>query len=271
MKKNYLICFIYIISLCMLSGCGTAPDENDTLQTGNDSIEAYFDSITGDMLDACSSMPETTEAFDNDSLILLNWYREDVRLYGINVGEEEATLLYIQGEKVLLPYPYRNLYYEPPTVNVLDADEDGEEEIVIRRRNGTGSPGFWFTLLVVDQEGEWVVHQYDQAVVDMEALIEYEYQEALNTLIFRNRETGELLAEVQMPDWTEKYPYTGKVEYGDSIRYDVEAMQMQCGPGILCENSLPYYPVTFVFDIQYRNGEFGIEINDVLLEDTGEE
>lgn len=257
-----------IISICILSGCGNRTMENESsADPVNDSpLETWFDSITGDMLDACSSEPETIEAFDHDPLILLNWYRDDIRLYGINVGEgrkDEATLLYVQGEKVLLPYPYRNLYYDTPDVNVLDADEDGKEEVVISRRNGTGTPGYWFTLLIVDQENDWVIHEYDQCVEDIEALVEYRYQDTSDTLTFLNRRTGKVLTEIPLPDWTEEYPYTGKVEYANSIRYDVKTMQLQVEPWILLENSLPYWPVAFVFDIQYRNGEFEIEINDV--------
>lgn len=277
-------CFISMIGLCVLSGCGnTVADNGSTLEqmvadyevekmmskeelTEYEDVGAFFDSVTGDMLDACNTVPkDVVEAFANDSLILLNWYRDDIRLYGIRAGEEEAMLLYAQGEKLLIPYPYRNLYYDTPAMNVCDIDEDGEEEVIIRPRTGTGTPGYWFTLLVCDKEDGWVIRKYDHNVEDIEALIDYQYDEASNTIAFLSREEGTLLAEVSLPEWTEEYPYTGEVEYGNSISYDVEVMQMQSEPWIILENSLPYMGVTFIFDIQYRDGEFEIELNDTQL------
>lgn len=232
----------------------------------SDELMFYFDSITDNELDALNTEPSLDE-YQNAPLVLLNWYNDDVRLYGINVEEESAMLLYVQGEKVLINHPYINFHMTYPKVNVYDADRDGEEEIFISRETITGSPGFWYELLVCDYESEWVVCDYSDYVEDIESLIDYSYDEALNTITFLNNKDGAVLAEITLPDWTEEYPYTGVVDFADFIRFDAETMRMEVAPGIILENSLPYTPITMVFNISYEKDDFEIELCDILMED----
>lgn len=225
-------------------------------------VAGLFDAVTIEMLDACNEIP-SVEAYNNDSLVLLNWYSDDVRLYGISVGEENAMLLYVQGEKVLIDHPYRNMHISYPKLNVCDADSDGVEEIAISRETLTGSPGHWYELLVVDYEDAWVVHDYDSYVEDIEAIIDYEYDKETNTVTFLSKEDGAVLTEVPLPEWTDENPYQNEVDFADYIRFDAETMKMEVEPGILLENSLPYISIQIIFDVSYQNGEFELKINSV--------
>lgn len=190
------------------------------------------------MLDACNEMP-SLDSYQNDSLVLLNWYDEAVRLYGISEDENTAMLLYVQGEKLLIDKPYRNNHISYPKLNVTDADNDGHDEIFISRETMTGSPGHWYELLVCDYEDEWIIRDYTDYVEDLEAYIGYKFDETSKTFTFMRNDDDTVLLEASMPDWTEEYPYTGDVNYADYIRFDAETMQMEVSPGICMENSLP--------------------------------
>lgn len=257
-KKSILL--MLVLTLVCFCGCNknTPPDEAETAAVSDD-LMVYFDSITDNELDALEQSPSLDE-YQNSPLVLLNWYNDDVRLYGLSVEEETAMLLYIQGEKVLINRPYRNNHISYPEVNVYDADGDGKEEIFISRETMTGSPGFWYELLVCDYENEWVVCDYSDYVEDIESLIDYSYDEALKTITFLNNKDGAVLAEVTLPDWTEEYPYTGVVDLAVYIRFDAETMSMEAAPGIILENSaVPYTPIKMVFQIGYENDDFEIE------------
>lgn len=262
-----------VLLLVCFSGCNknknTALDAAETASV-SDELMVYFDSITDNELDALEQSPSLDE-YQNAPLVLLNWYNDDVRLYGFSVEEETAMLLYVQGEKVLINHPYRNNHISYPEVNVYDADGDGKEEIFISRETMTGSPGFWYELLVCDYENEWVVCDYADYVEDIESLIDYSYDEALNTITFLNNKNGAVLAEVTLPDWTEEYPYTGVVDFADYIRFDAETMSMEAAPGIILENSIPYTPITMVFHVNYENDDFEIELYDILMEELTDE
>lgn len=254
MRVKNVVLLLCIAGLSFLYGCNkpTTLEEKEY-----ENVTELFDAITIEMLDACNESP-SLEAYNNDTLVLLNWYNDDVRLYGISVGEENAMLLYVQGEKVLIDHPYRNMHISYPKMNVCDADSDGVEEVAISRETLTGSPGHWYELLVCDYEDAWVVHDYDSYVEDIEAFIDYEYDKDTNTVTFLKKEDGTVLAEVPLPEWTEEYPYQDAINFADYIRFDAETMKMEVAPGILLENSQPYMSIQISFDIQYRDGEFEI-------------
>lgn len=111
--------------LCCLAlicfGCKSSVPDKDEKTDGKDSIGetengvdvsenlmTVYSSITADMLDSCNTVVSDLDSYYDsyyyDSLVLLNWFNDDTRLYGINAGEESAMLLYVQGEKVLIPY-----------------------------------------------------------------------------------------------------------------------------------------------------------------------
>ncbi len=237
--------------------------------TQAEGLVSYFDSITVEMLDACNEMP-SLDSYQNDSLVLLNWYDEAVRLYGISEDENTAMLLYVQGEKLLIDKPYRNNHISYPKLNVTDADNDGHDEIFISRETMTGSPGHWYELLVCDYEDEWIIRDYTDYVEDLEAYIGYKFDETSKTFTFMRNDDGTVLLEASMPDWTEEYPYTGDVNYADYIRFDAETMQMEVSLGICMENSLPYHPIELVFDVRYEDGEFDIDLSDYKSDNSSD-
>lgn len=275
MRKITLI----LIALCMVItcfGCKSGIQENNETATENyiettieqsENLMAYFDSITDDMLDSCNTYP-TLDSYWNDALVLLNEFSDDIRLYGISAGEESAMLLYVQNEKILLNYTFRNFYQELPKLSSTDIDSDDVDEIIISYRTGTGSPGNWYALLVCDYDTTWNIYEYNDYVQDIDALIDYRYDEDSNTVVFLNKEE-KVLTEIGLPEWTEEYPYTGTVDFGNDVRFDAETMQMEVTPWILLENSLPYTPITMVFSVRYINGAFEVEY-DHLDKDTTE-
>lgn len=276
----------FLIVLCMITtcfGCESGMHENKettteaysetTSETYSENMDeeyerltAYFNSITDSMLNSCNIYP-TLDSYWNDSLILLNRFNDDIRLYGISVGEDSAMLLYVQNEKVLLNYAYKNFYQELPKLNSTDIDSDGVDEVIISRRTGTGSPGNWYALLVCDYDTTWNIYEYNDYVQDIDALIDYRYDEDSNTIVFLNKE--EVITEIELPEWTEEYPYKGVVDFENDVRFDAETMQMEVAPWILLENSLPYTPVTMVFSVRYINGEFEIDFlkNNIDIEE----
>ena len=117
---------ILVISLCtvlVFAGCKNNSNidreianvsenyEEDTKSENTtetfENVQQFFDTVTDDMLNAFETYP-SFDSYWNDSLILLNQFNKDVRLYGINVNEQTAMLLYIEGEKILIeddPFP----------------------------------------------------------------------------------------------------------------------------------------------------------------------
>ena len=200
---------------------------------------------------------------DDASLVLLNQVRDDIQLYGVTFDTASAMLLYVDGEKVFIDHSFQNFYAEYPRVYCGDLDNDGREEIAISYRTATGSPGSWYGLSVCDYKDGWKVWDYESWQQDIEALIRYQWDESSGTVLFLD-ESGSVLTEIELPEWTENYPYTGKVDFGNDIRFNAEKMKLAVEPWILLENSLPYDPIVILFDIHYENGGFAIEVTDIL-------
>lgn len=223
-------------------------------------VEQFFNIITDDMLNAIKTYP-SFDSYWNDSLVLLNQFSEDVRLYGIHVNKETAMILFIKGEKVLIkngPFPsFQNLYQELPNLNVSDIDGDGEDEVMISLRTVTGSPISRYAMLVCDYKNNWNTYRYLDYLKDVQNLIQYRYDDENNSITFFDNEDT-VLWEGKLPEWTNKYAYTGTVNFGDNIRFDVETFQMEIVPGIELENSLPYEPVKITFQLGFTGGKFKI-------------
>lgn len=269
--KNVVLVFC-IICLGFLYGCDkpAAPEE---IGTAADYMTEYYedvDAITVEMLDACNTYP-SEEAYYNAPLVLLNWYSDDVRLYGIKLEEQagetvyrEKMLLYVQGEKVVIDGQYWNQYMSYPEMNVCDVDSDGIAEVIISTKVIISSSYGCEYLTVCDYEDGWVLYHYDyeDMVKDIEELVDYQYDENADTVTFLDKEEETILAEVPVPD---AYDY---VILGDSVNFDVEAMKMEMTPGIIMDNNStvnPYTTVQVIFDVWYQNGEFGLKIDSVAM------
>ncbi|MCM1496289.1 MAG: hypothetical protein NC089_10900 [Bacteroides sp.] len=229
------------------------------------SVQQVFNSITDDMLNALEEYP-SFDSYWNDSLVLLDKFNENVRLYGINATKQTAMLLSIEGERVLIeegPYPsFRNFYQELPNLNVLDVDGDGEDEVMISLRTVTGSPISRYAMLVCDHKDTWNIYMYYDYLRDVQNLIQYRYDDETNSIAFLDNEDN-VLWEGKLPEWTMEYPYAGTVNFGDKVRFDAETFQMDIVPGIELENSLPYEPVKITFHLGFTDGRFEIVSYDV--------
>lgn len=232
-----------------------------TTETTED-IEVLFNGITDEMLSACDSYP-ASEAYWNDSLILLNEYSNDVRLYGISSGDKQAMILYVSGEKLLIEYPFRNLYEEKQKLNVDDIDNDGMDEVIISSRIYTGSVKR-YALWVCDYEDKWNVYMYENYLNDITNTIYYDYNENYNKITFLDSDNN-VLWEGSLPEWTDDYPYMGTVNFENNMEFDAEMMRLEVIPQIELENSLPYEPIRIIFDIGFSNGDFEISNFDIQI------
>lgn len=215
-------------------------------------IKTYFDSVTGEMLENCD-MKYSVDT-DNEPLVSLGSFEENVGLYGIHINDESAMLLYVDGEKIFVNESYRNLYYEYPKLNYVDIDNDDVQEIIISYRTVTGSIK-QYGYIVCDYIEAWKVYKYEKYVDDVNAIIKYEFDDEKDSITFIDSNGG-VLANVELPEWTDDYPCTGNVNFSDSIYFDAETMQLEVETLIECKNSLPYVPLKIVFDVVYNEGGF---------------
>lgn len=276
-RKTMIKKVLFVSSLCMIlacsgcksssnaekevSGIAEAHEEETEVENNTETFEdvkQFFDAITEDMLNSCDVNP-SSESYWNDSLVLLNQFNEDVRLYGIRAGEETAMLLYTQGEKVLIEYSFpsfRNFYEERPKLNVCDIDHDGVDEVIISLRTSTGQLRR-YAMWVCDYEDKWNICMYDDYLQDIEDTIQYKYDDKNNTITFWD-DDDHVLWEEELPEWANAHTYTG-INFENNMGFDAETIQMEVIPQIELENSLPYEPVRITFNIGFADGNFGID------------
>lgn len=231
-----------------------------------ENVQQFFDDITDDMLNACKGYP-SLESYWNDPLVPLSQFNENVWLYGISVNEQTAMLLYVEGEKILIEYPFptfRNFYQETPGLNVYDIDDDGMDEIIISIRTRTGHVRR-YALLVCDYNEKWNTYIYDDYLQDIEAVIKYRYDKESKVITFLDNE-GKVLWENELPEWDKQYPYKG-VNFEDDMGFDAETFQMEVIPRIELETPLPYDPIKIIFNLGFANGEFQIVSYDIQPND----
>lgn len=223
-------------------------------QTGEDAA-AFFDTITEDMLNVCKEYP-SNESYWNDPIVLLE-SAPDTRLYGIRANEQEAMLLYRDGEKILIDHPFGNLYQERPKLNIGDIDNDGMYEMTISLRTITGSGISGYAMIVCDHTDTWNVYVYDDYLKDVEDAIWWQYDDQENSILFLNDE-GIILTENKLPEWSEEYPFAGNVNFDNYFIFSADLMQLRVEPQIAMEQSLPYMPIEIVFQVNFENGGFSL-------------
>ena len=198
-----------------------------------------------------------------------------VHCFGLTVdkdGErvEEGMLLDIDGEKVLVDYPYENTYVEYPEISYVDLEDDGDREVVISQWEFTGTPFRSKRLLVCDQKPFWRVYCYHapDCIEDAETLVTTTYQEETDCLTFATT-GGDVLYELELPDFGEEYPYSGDVRWQEGIlEFSAHTFSMDVTPGNIMKNSPTYMPITIRFHVGYENGAFYLmapELHDPFL------
>ncbi|MDE6713244.1 MAG: hypothetical protein K2K20_05855, partial [Lachnospiraceae bacterium] len=230
------------------------PDAGWPEVTGEDVI-AFFDTITEDMLDACDEYP-SMESYWNDPIILLNRW-PNMRLYGISANGQDAMLLYIDGEKILIKRSFRNLYQYLPELNMYDIDNDGMQEVIISVITVTGNPVIRYGMVVCDHTDTWNVYVYEDYLKDIEETIQWQYDEQEKSILFMNDENI-ILTEVKLPEWTEEYPFAGNVNFNNYFIFSADLMELRVEPFIALEQSMPYRPIEIVFQVNFKNGDFSL-------------
>lgn len=267
-----------VISLCIVLACSGCENNSNVEKNKNDISKVYeeekecknntetfedvqqlFNTITEDMLNACDTVP-SSESYWNDSLVFLGQF-DNARLFGIGVDEQTAMLLHIDGEKVLIEYPFTNLYQELPKLNLYDIDSDGMDEAIISLRTFTGSIRK-YAICVCDHDDTWNVYMYDDYLQDVEDMIKYRYDDKNNTIIFMD-DNDNILWNEELPEWTNIYSYTGVVNFENNMGFDAETIQMDVVPQIELKDSLPYEPIKIIFNISFVNGDFEIVSYDI--------
>ena len=259
--------------------------DTEQREESSESIRHFYKTITDDMLNACDA-ESYRDAYWNDPLVLLNEFNENnknVKLYGISVAEEAAMILTIDGEKVLIEYPFRNLWNYRPLLNVCDIDSDGMDEVIISLRTVCGPPYRRYVLFVCDYEKKWNVYMYDDYVEDVEAIIKSKFENGIFTYLDND---GNILWEsAQIWDQATEYEATNfesdmgfyarkkeirkssNVVLDDSIllfqngSYDDETVIMEIVPWIELDIYEEYgwsSPIRFVFYVGFSDGDFEI-------------
>ncbi|MDE6686407.1 MAG: hypothetical protein K2K17_03735, partial [Lachnospiraceae bacterium] len=230
------------------------PDAGWPEVTGEDVI-AFFDTITEDMLNACDEYP-SMESYWNDPIVLLNQW-PNMRLYGISANGQDAMLLYIDGEKILIKRSFRNLYQRRPELNMYDIDKDGMQEVIISVITVTGNPVIRYGMVVCDHTDTWNVYVYEDYLNDIEEAIQWQYDEQEKSVLFMNDENI-ILTEVKLPEWTEEYPFAGNVNFNNYFIFSADLMRLRVEPFIELEQSMPYRPIEIVFQVNFNNGDFSL-------------
>ncbi len=232
------------------------PDDNGWYEVSGEDVIAFFDTITEDMLDACGDEYPSMESYWNDPIVLLNRW-SNVRLYGISANGQDAMLLYIDGEKILIKRSFRNLYQWEPELNMYDIDKDGMQEVIISLITITGNPINRYGMAICDYTDTWNVYVYEDYLNDIEEAIQWQYDEQEKSVLFMNNENI-ILTDVKLPEWTEEYPFAGNVKFNDYFVFDAILMQLRVVPYIELERSLPYWPIEIVFQVEFKNGDFSL-------------
>lgn len=223
--------------------------------SGEDVI-AFCNTITEDMLNACNDYP-SLESYWNDPIILLEDNGKYGALYGITANGQQAMLYYVGGEKIIIEHSFRNMYQALPQVNLKDIDNDGKMDVAISVITVTGSDIMRYGMIVCNQKDTWEVCIYDDYLKDMEEVIQWQYDEQENSVLFMN-DGGIILTEIKLPEWTEERPFAGSVKFSNRYSFDSLLMQFHVQPDIELKSGLPLRPIEIVFDVNFKNGVFSL-------------
>ncbi len=187
----------------------------------------------------------------------------DIIVYGIAESNTESIRIVHEEETIDIKGAFSNIYEETPQVCVKDIDNDQVDEIILSCRRYTGTKRT-YDFYICDKTDSWNVVTYENLYVDVADNISYQYVAEENQIVFYESK-GEQI-EVILPDWSAEYPYAGEVSFTDDYFYDVSAMTLEVIPEIKMTNSLPYKPLSILFDVQYVDGAVTIIFNHFSLQ-----
>jgi len=267
MKNNIWRCIIVLLGALLFTGCGYLTEQPELFdaKTTKELYERITDDVLydgerGDIRQDNVHYFKYIDEFDTASAAIValgTTEDKSVCAFGLEIDEEQAILLDIEGEKVYLPFSFRNQYNQYPKLKYVDIDEDGQKEVIFSQIIVTGNPWIKYQLLVCDKEESWRAYEYNDYLSEVEKLIRFTYEEQDQHIIFSS-ENGQILYDAKMPAWTEQYPFNGKVDFDGYVRFDALEQTLTIEPFIVCENSLPFRPIQLVFDVIYHQGQFDL-------------
>lgn len=260
MKKKLLLAAI-LLAASFLASC-----KKDTLEKYvDDSANSLVTDVT-DINDVNHNDIEDNDIEDNDTegIFDINDYNKvlhydeenDLYLVGIYEDDEEKIMVYYQGDKCFINHFFSNGYGEMPQVELKDADDDGEDEIIVSVRKYSGNQTA-FSFFVCDKVDDTLLAFPLENIGELvREQITYSYDISKREFIFN---CGDNYIIADLPDYIDEYPLTGDVEYEHRYWYDCNMMELTVCPEIKLKNSLPGVPVYIRFEIKYLEGEIEIK------------
>lgn len=203
-----------------------------------------------------------SESEISESVLLLSDRQNDIEIYGITENNTERIQILYEYETIEINASFSNFYEEIPHVSVQDIDNDSVNEIILSIRRETGTKRT-YDFYICNKEDEWKVVTYNRLSEDVSANIAYQYDTVNNALVFTEGNGNQF--EAVLPDWSDEYPYAGEVSFADNYSYDVSAMTVEVIPEIKMTDSLPYKPLSIIFDLIYKDGEITLEFSRFCL------
>ena len=234
--------------------------------TIDDSI-TYLNNLLGDEIDPNSLNEICNRAvFIDQKDSLYDTYLVDGILYADKdnelylIGEtednEQHVVVNYKEKSCIINHYFINNYGELPDVYLKDADNDGENEIIVSFRKYSGNIRAFSFYVCDDENGLFEAIPLDDLENRVNEKIKYDYDEDDDSITFSIGSKEKVT--VSMPDYIKEYPFTGKILYTEWYSFDVGNMTMTVTPHICLENSLPYTPIDIVFNIEYKEGEISI-------------
>ncbi len=261
MKKQPLIILILLLVIPLIS-CKKNNDyqnnyyNDDSSNSANKYSNISNTSVASNFFDNKDEADK--EAFDisNYDNVLHYDIENDLYLVGISKDGEEKIMVYYQGETCIINHFFSNGYEEMPQVELKDVDDDGENEVIVSVRKKSGNQTT-FSFFVCDKvEGVFGAVSLENIGELVRENITYSYDSIKKEFIFI---CGDNNIVADLPDYIDKYPLTGNVEYEHRYWFDCNKMELTVCPEIELENSVPEIPVYILFEIEYNQGEITIE------------
>lgn len=207
-----------------------------------------------------------------EETLLLQDAQNNLEVYGVIENSTESIRLLYNDEIIEIEGAFINTYEEIPSVCIKDIDYDDTDEIILSVRRYTGTKRT-YDFYICDKKDEWQIFLYEVTQEEILTMISYQYDETNNMILFA--EMGGEHLEVLLPDWSAEYPYAEEVSFTDDYFFDVSAMTLEVVPEIKMTNSLPYKPLSILFDVQYTDeaitlkyNQFCLHINEMSDEDS---
>lgn len=254
MKRYILLFFAFLMTINAISCKGNTDNiTNNINDSDTETSVLQTDDTQKDL--SINKDSEIDSADENNSYNLYSDVDNELSIVGELESNNERIVVYYKDMSCIINHYYSNMYNEMPQVLLKDLDEDGEEEVVISIRKYTGSKTA-FSLFVCDViDNDFSAYELKNIGEMVEEHITYIFDTSENTIEFKSDNSSFL---AKLPDYIDKFPLTGKVEFENRYWVNCEKMELKVLPEIEMEKSLPYTPVYINLGIDYKDGKFKI-------------